>query len=137
MSFADVEKCDTQKEQSKGVKENQVDEKKTNNDVDIDFRCFKCGLHEKCQYFGRKPPFVTKQVEFSEDSFVMRDPFSQREAGRANFLLIGGQCGKCSRPVCVECSIFYSKRFCNECCAQHLSEFPPEIGTKIQKKLQQ
>ena len=75
MSFADVEKCDTPKEQSKSAKENQVDEKKTNNDVDIDFRCFKCGLHEKCQYFGRNPPFVTKKVEFSEDSIVMRDTF--------------------------------------------------------------
>ena len=101
----------------------------------IEFSCYKCGLQEVCHYFGRKPPFVAKQIEFTEDTYVMRDPFSPREVGRANFLQIGGHCNNCKRTVCVECSTFYYKRFCNECCAQYLSEFPPEIGTKIQKKL--
>ena len=110
-------------------------EDQKNNVEEITFCCYKCGLQETCQYFGCKPPFVKNQVRFAEDSFVMRDPFSPREAGRAHFLLIGGKCGKCKKTVCIECSIFYSKRFCYDCCSQYLSEFPPEIGTKVQKKL--
>ena len=106
-----------------------------NIDSDIKFSCFKCGIQEICHYFGRKPPFVAKQIEFTEDTYVMRDPFTPRETGRAHFLQIGGNCGKCARTVCVDCSTFYSKRFCNDCCAEYLSEFPPEIGVKIQKKL--
>ena len=130
---ADVDQANIQNRESK---ENIKGVDKTKNfDPEIKFSCFKCGLQETCHYFGRNPPFVAKQIQFTEDTFVMRDPFTPRETGRAHFLQIGGNCGKCGRTVCVECSTFYSKRFCNECCAQYLSEFPPEIGTKIQKKL--
>ena len=129
---ADVDKSNSiHKKSSKNHDKNDVNE----HDLEIKFSCFKCGLQEECHYFGRKPPFVAKQIEFTEDTYVMRDPFSPREVGRANFLQIGGHCNNCKRTVCVECSTFYYKRFCNECCAQYLSEFPPEIGTKIQKKL--
>ena len=129
---ADVDKSNSiHKKSSKNQDKTDVNE----HDLEIKFSCFKCGIQEVCHYFGRKPPFVAKQIEFAEDTYVMRDPFSPREVGRANFLQIGGHCNNCKRTVCVECSTFYYKRFCNECCAQYLSEFPPEIGTKIQKKL--
>ena len=129
--------ADVDKLNSNSLKPHKDVEKSNENthDLEIKFSCYKCGLQEVCHYFGRKPPFVAKQIEFAEDAFIMRDPFSPREVGRANFLQIGGHCNNCKRTVCVECSTFYYKRFCNECCAEYLSEFPPEIGTKIQKKL--
>ena len=130
---ADVDQSKLQNKQSK--ENDKGVEKLDASAAEIKFCCFKCGLQETCHYFGRNPPFVSNQIEFVEDSFVMRDPFSPRETGRAHFLLVGGNCGKCGRTVCVECSTFYAKRFCNDCCKQYLSEFPPEIGTKIQKKL--
>ena len=131
-SSADVDRLNSADKKSNEEKEK---ENPSVYDLEIKFSCAKCGLQEICHYFGRKPPFVTKQIEFTEDTFVMRDPFSPREIGRANFLQIGGNCSKCRRTVCVDCSTFYYKRYCNDCCAQYLSEFPPEIGTKIQKKL--
>ena len=129
---ADVDKSNSiHKKSSVNQEKNDVNK----HDSEIKFSCFKCGLQEVCHYFGRKPPFVAKQIEFTEDTYVMRDPFSPREVGRANFLQIGGHCNNCKRTVCVECSTFYYKRFCIDCCAENLSELPPEIGTKIQKKI--
>ena len=133
-SSADVDKSNSKCNETKGVTAQTID-KTDNCDSDIKFSCFICGIQEICHYFGRKPPFVIKQIEFVEDTYVMRDPFTPRETGRAHFLQIGGHCGKCERSVCVDCSTFYSKRYCNECCAEYLSEFPPEIGLKIQKQL--
>ena len=132
MSFADVEKCDTNKK-SKRLQEGQVDEKNSNNEVDIDFRCFKCGLHEKCQYFGRNPPFVSKQVEFSEDSFVMRDPFTQREAGRANFLLIGGNCGKCKNLFVSNVVHFTRNDFVTNVVLNICQNFRQKLAQKFRK----
>ncbi len=105
------------------------------------FRCSKCGLCEDVHYFGRRPPFTKKTVEFKEPSYVMRDPFSPRDACGGGFLLIGGTCaGDCAEEVaavCVDCSIFYEKRFCLDCSCAHLKEFPDEMQTRIQKKLEQ
>ena len=130
--------ADVDKLNSNSLKPHKDVEKSNENthDLEIKFSCYKCGLQEVCHYFGRKPPFVAKQIEFAEDAFIMRDPFSPREVGRANFLQIGGKCSKCTKNVCVECSIFYFKRLCIECCAEYLSEFPSEIGLKIQKKIE-
>jgi len=104
-------------------------------DEEVKFHCSQCHLTETCHYFGKNPPFVKKQVAFKEDTYVMRDPFIPREKGRANFMVIGGICDLCRQAVCVHCSTFYFKRFCDNCASLHLQEFPQEIGLKIQKKL--
>jgi hypothetical protein len=41
------------------------------------FACARCGLTEDCHYFGLKPQFCRDQVKFSEDTFVLKDPFTQ------------------------------------------------------------
>lgn len=131
--IADVGQSSTKyKEKGEAAKET---EKNRTVEEEIKFVCFKCGLQEIVHYYGRNPPFAIKQIQFEEKTYVMRDPFTPRESGRAHFLQIGGDCNKCGRTVCVDCSTFYSKRFCDDCCAMFLSEFPPEIGAKIQKKL--
>ena len=68
----------------------------------------------------------------------MLDPFSPRIAGKANFLLLGGICVICEEKegrgaeaglaaVCLDCSVFYSKRFCIDCAAENIHHFPVEV----------
>lgn len=100
------------------------------------FRCAApgCGLSERCHYFGRNPPFVSrKRLVLEEDAFVMRDPF--RGDGKNGLpLILGGKCRSCGKVVCVGCSTFYSARFCDDCALGSLSEFPAEVGVKVSQK---
>ena len=50
----------------------------------IQFQCSNCGLCEMCHYFGTSPPFVKKSLEFSEECYVMLDPFSPYNLKTAN-----------------------------------------------------
>lgn len=99
----------------------------------VDFKCATCGLSEVCHYYGLKPPFAKRTVEFVEDTFVMLDPFSPREKGKANFLIIGGNCGTCGNVSCVDCSVFYHKRFCRDCAHLHIDQLPTEVQAKLKK----
>jgi len=100
----------------------------------VDFSCAICGLSEKCHYWGKRPKFVKGLLEFKEDSYVLVDPFSPREIRLANnFLLLGGVCAHCRKEVCVDCSVFYARRFCNKCAEFYIHEFPKEMQAKIAK----
>jgi hypothetical protein len=101
----------------------------------VEFCCALCGLSEKCHYFGRRPKFVKGLLELKEDSYVLVDPFSPRETRLANnVLLLGGLCAHCGKQVCVDCSVFYARRFCTKCAEFYRSEFPKEIQPKIGMK---
>jgi len=100
----------------------------------IQFQCSLCGLCEMCHYFGSKPPFVKKCLEFREDCYVMLDPFSPYNPKKANnFLVLGAECSSCNSTVCVECSIFFTKRFCIKCAQYDINEFPQDVQSRIVK----
>jgi hypothetical protein len=105
----------------------------------IPFLCTECRMSELVHYYGKKPPFA-KNVEFLEDSFIMKDPFSApptRNGKRSfteYFLVIGSRCSICDADFCKDCSIFYSKTFCIRCAHDHVSQFPVEIQSKIRKE---
>jgi Cysteine-rich domain len=73
--------------------------KDNEKEVIVPFKCNSCGLAEHCHYFGKTPNFVKKQVAFFEDTYVMKDPFTPRLQGKANFLMIGGVCHSCCCQV--------------------------------------
>mmetsp|Transcript_31967 Transcript_31967/g.76410 ORF Transcript_31967/g.76410 Transcript_31967/m.76410 type:complete len:113 (-) Transcript_31967:55-393(-) len=94
-------------------------------------RIFTCGM---CQitipyvYYGRQPKSAP-QVVFLEEAFIAQDPF----ATEPRPLCLGSKCAICQRPVCVSCSIFYTKRFCGDCGLQHKESFPPELHSVLGK----
>ena len=119
---------DKAKEEIKGDKKDQFLEKK------IQFQCSICGLCEMCHYFGSNPPFVKKCLEFSEECYVMLDPFSPYNPKTANsFLVLGSECSLCQATVCVECSIYFTKRFCINCAQFNINEFPQDVQNRIVK----
>lgn len=103
------------------------------DEKNISFVCNVCQLSEMCHYFGKTPNFVKKQIRFLEDTFVIRDPFTPRVQGKANFLMMGGICYQCHEQVCQGCSLFYRHRYCKTCLKETQGEFPAEIQAKIKK----
>jgi len=102
------------------------------------FCCAVCALEEKCHYLGSKPKFVKNLVQFKEEAYLMIDPFSPCEPRMAkNFLLLGADCSKCAQPVCLDCSIFYIRRFCVTCANFYCEEFPEEVRPRIRKLAEQ
>ena len=62
----------------------------------IQFECRLCGLCEMCQYLGTKPPFTKNTLEFTEECYVMLDPFKPRQSRwNSDFLVLGGTCSMC------------------------------------------
>jgi hypothetical protein len=108
----------------------------------IAFSCESCNLTEKCDYFGRQPPFARK-IQFTENCFVMKDPFSPPPSSQSNkssseyFLVLGANCEICAKTFCkgAECSLYYSKTFCLTCAKANIQQFPLEIQSKIRKQL--
>ncbi|KAL3851811.1 hypothetical protein ACJMK2_015516 [Sinanodonta woodiana] len=96
-----------------------------------EFICSSCNFKTQYHYFGKKPPFV-KSLVMMEDAYIMKDPFSS-EGG---IIPLGSHCTICGKSVCLslECSIFYTKRFCVHCVKENISEFPLEIQTEVMKK---
>lgn len=94
------------------------------------FRCHICGLEEHYDYFGQKPAFL-KKIIFTEDSYIMRNPFTPPRQN--DFLLLGSKCSCCHNPVCQfqKCSIFYSRRYCMTCAKECCDSFPGAIQNKI------
>lgn len=97
-------------------------------------------MTESVDYFGKVPPF-TKNIEFLEDSYVMRDPFSPPPSKHGSrsfteyFIVLGTHCVLCRNVVCRDCSLFYKSTFCFPCAESRIKEFPLEIQSKIRKEL--
>lgn len=72
-----------------------------------------------------------RAVTFNEDAYVMRDPFVPWAQNA--FVFLGAACSICLKPVCVNCSVFYAKRFCIVCASDRLRHFPVEVQKKIQQ----
>ncbi|CAD6236304.1 GSCOCG00008111001-RA-CDS, partial [Cotesia congregata] len=102
----------------------------TKQDLGGIFKCEFCSLIEKYNYKGRKPPFA-RDILYEEDCYVMKDPFSLLNGGET--LVIGSDCSICNKTVCLGCSIFYSKRFCQECATNNELYLPHQL--QIKKKL--
>lgn len=108
----------------------------------IPFECSICHFQALCDYKGNKPKF-TRHVQFGEDCYVMRDPFSappghlSSKSTCENLIIIGSDCSICKRSICSSntCGIFYQRTFCSQCAQQTLHEFPVEIQKKIHKFL--
>lgn len=105
----------------------------------IQFLCKECSMTELVNYYGKKPPF-TRNIEFIEESYIMKDPFSappSRNSKRSYteyFIVIGSKCCICEETFCKDCSIYYDKTFCYRCAYKHVAEYPLEIQSKIRKK---
>nr|CAD7433507.1 unnamed protein product [Timema monikensis] len=97
-----------------------------------EFVCSTCGLTEHYTYKGKQPPFC-KKISFIDDSYIMKDPFSP--PNKNQFLLLGSDCHLCNKQVCQSqnCSLFYSKRFCQTCAADNIGYFPVQIQQKLKK----
>jgi len=121
------------KETSVDIKDDDKDEKKEDMfEKKVQFQCELCGLCEMCQYKGRDPPFVRNLLQFSESCYVMVDPFSPRQAKFGNnFLVLGGECDICHVTVCVDCSLYFTKRYCVKCAQFNINEFPKDVQSRI------
>lgn len=106
----------------------------------INFKCYSCGMQETVDYFGKAPPFV-RNIEFEEDSFVMKDPFTGPPSKHGTrsfteyFLVLGSNCSLCKEIVCKDCSLFYKSSFCYPCAQIEVLKFPLEIRSKIRKEI--
>ncbi|XP_046741103.1 cysteine-rich DPF motif domain-containing protein 1 [Diprion similis] len=92
------------------------------------FQCSFCGLAERYDYKGCKPPFA-RTVTYLEECYIMKDPFSL--PNRGEILVLGSDCGVCTKPVCLGCSLFFIKRFCQACAEQEMSSLPVQLHSKI------
>lgn len=102
----------------------------TKQDLGGIFKCCFCLLTEKYNYKGSKPPFA-RDISYKEECYIMKDPFCLPNRGEV--LIIGGDCSVCNKSVCLGCSIFYSKRFCQECATNNDMYLPQQL--QIKKKL--
>ncbi|KAG9491255.1 hypothetical protein GDO78_006561 [Eleutherodactylus coqui] len=91
------------------------------------FECQLCKLAVPYTYFGQKPP-NTRSIILLEECYVMRDPFVP---DKEKFLILGSPCSLCER---VDCSLFYSKRFCLPCVSKNKDTFPLEIQQDLDKR---
>ncbi|KAM4748689.1 LOW QUALITY PROTEIN: cysteine-rich DPF motif domain-containing protein 1 [Rhinophrynus dorsalis] len=94
------------------------------------FECQLCKLSVPYTYFGQKPP-NTRSVILLEECYVMKEPFNP---DKEKFLVLGSPCSLCKKVVCVECSLFYSKRFCLPCMTKNRESFPPEIQQDLDRR---
>lgn len=128
----DIGESSKHSEKSKKQEEQKTEEK-------INFICKGCNLSESVHFFGKKPSFV-KNIEFLEDTYVMKDPFSQPPTrnGKRSFteyyIAIGSNCAICNSSFCKDCSIYYSKTFCFSCAYHEVHQFPLEVQGKIRKE---
>lgn len=76
------------------------------------------------------------EIELNDKVYLLRDPFvpvKEQDPKKIPSLIIGGNCSVCSSPVCtqIDCSIFYTRRFCLRCVSHYRDEFPKEILDEI------
>lgn len=123
------------------TKEKTREQQKTEDEIPkIDFLCSRCQMNEKVDYFGKSPPF-TKNIEFLEECYIMKDPFTAQPSRNGTrsfteyFIVLGSHCKMCSLIVCRDCSIYYNFTFCLICAHSEISRFPLEIQSKIRKEM--
>lgn len=120
-------------------RDNDKKEQQGTEEEQIQFLCKECGMSELVHFYGKKPPF-TRNIEFQEDSYVMKDPFTappSRNGKRSYteyFIVVGCKCRVCNGEFCKDCSVFYDKSFCYRCAHEYVTEFPLEIQCKIRKE---
>ena len=115
------------------------------------FKCEICKLHSNYNYYGTKPlerhqetnvqsssskssSSRKEDITLLEKCFVCDDPFLENKS--RNYLILGSRCNRCQKMICVssKCSLFYyTKRFCINCAAEYVDEFPNEIKTELVK----
>lgn len=98
------------------------------------FTCSFCPLREHYDYKGTKPPFA-RQFVYSEECYIMKDPFSLPSRGEV--LVLGADCSVCEHAVCLSCSIFYTKRFCPKCALSNMQYLPSQLHGKIRNLMNQ
>lgn len=127
----------------KKEKEETVKKEKEEVEVEpekINFKCSGCGMSELVDYFGKTPKFV-RNIEFSEDSYVMKDPFRQPPTKNGTnsfteyFILLGSHCTLCQDVVCQDCRLFFKSTFCYPCAESEVRSFPLEVQSKIRKAI--
>ncbi|XP_035717353.1 putative transferase CAF17 homolog, mitochondrial [Vespa mandarinia] len=91
------------------------------------FSCSFCTLQEYFDFKGSKPPFA-RHITYLEECYVMKDPF---DLTAKDVLVIGGDCNICKKAVCLGCSVFFTKRFCQSCAANNSDKLPSQILSKI------
>ena len=110
------------------------------------FTCSLCNFSSPFTYFGRKPPSTKSRMVLLEDAYVIKNPFiDPRQAEKVTVsgkpihppLILGSHCAVCRMPVCVavECSYFYTKRFCKDCMAEYLDRFPDQVKKEFTKNV--
>ena len=110
------------------------------------FTCGICNFTSPYTYYGRKPPSTKSRMILLEDAYVIKNPFvDPRQSEKATVsgkpvhppLILGSHCSVCRSPVCVavECSYFYTKRFCKECMEEYLEHFPEQVRKEFQKNV--
>lgn len=88
---------------------------------------------------NRKKVADKLEIELMEKVYLIRDPFvavKEQDVNKIPPLIIGGTCSVCSCPVCVniDCSIFFTRRFCLRCVSTYREEFPKEVLDEIGTK---
>ena len=94
------------------------------------FTCALCNWSERYHGKGTSVPFA-RGVVFHEEAYVMRDPFVPY--GQNLYVFLGAACSVCNRTCCQQCSLYYSKRFCNKCAQENVDHFPVEVQKKIRE----
>jgi hypothetical protein len=87
----------------------------------------------------KQPPLT---IDLLEKVYLLRDPFvavkeaDKEDQSKISSLIIGATCSVCSCAICVhvDCSLFYTRRFCLRCVARYREEFPREVLEEIGDK---
>ncbi|KAH7832071.1 putative Cysteine-rich domain [Monocercomonoides exilis] len=93
------------------------------------FSCCICKLNFPYDSYG--PKCHTSTMAFLEDAYMIIDPFTTC----SHSICVGGKCASCFRAVCADskCSLFFSKRFCAECCRKNCDMFPEILLGEIRQ----
>lgn len=118
----------------KKTQQNTSTSQQTATNLSGTFTCSFCPLKEHYDYKGAKPPFA-RQLVYSEECYIIKDPFSLPNRGEV--LVLGADCGMCKQAVCLGCSIFYTKRFCPKCAFSNMQYLPSQLHGKIKNLIKQ
>lgn len=119
---------------SERTQQNNSTSQQTTANVGGTFACSFCLLKEHYDYKGARPPFA-RQLIYSEECYVMKDPFGL--PNRCEVLVLGADCSVCEHTVCLGCSIFYTRRFCPKCASNNMQYLPPQLHGKIKNLMKQ
>lgn len=118
-----------EKNPEKSINPPDQDEKNPADEGGV-FECAICHWSESYHGHGSNISFA-RAIVFNEDAYVMRDPFTPWAHNA--FVFLGAPCSMCQKLICVNCSVFYAKRFCSGCATENLQHFPVEVQKKIQQ----